>query len=456
MKNLSSLTLCLITALCSGCTNVLKSDYRVPEVNYPINWTKGDLDGNPAPFDWKEFNDPHLDNWLHQVMTNNNDMAIAAMRVYRARLDAERTGITNTPALKGSLGVDGKKQLNNSSGMTKSGSFSLNTSYELELWGKIARQRDVAEWAVHASEEDFRSARLTLLAEASNNYWRIGFVNQQIAILQQSIDYAKETLRLAEIRYRAGSTSLQDVIDAQQNLLTQENQLTGLQRERSQVLNKQAVLLGTVPGCLIVEPTTLPKGSLPKVNANIPARVLMRRPDISSKEWQLREALATVDIKRSEYYPTFNLTGALGTSSTSLLSLLHNPVGSVGANLTLPFLEWRQRDIEVKIARNDYEQRVLEFKQLLYKAMSSIEDALSLRNQLMVQEARLRDELELARKSEWLNKVRYQQGAVRISFWLDAQEKRRQVEFRMNENRFNQLQNLAKIYLEFGGTSTFP
>ncbi|MCP0771775.1 TolC family protein, partial [Salmonella enterica subsp. enterica serovar Montevideo] len=150
--------------------------------------------------------------------------AIAAMRVYRARLDAERTGITNTPALKGSLGVDGKKQLNNSSGMTKSGSFSLNTSYELELWGKIARQRDVAEWAVHASEEDFRSARLTLLAEASNNYWRIGFVNQQIAILQQSIDYAKETLRLAEIRYRAGSTSLQDVIDAQQNLLTQENQ----------------------------------------------------------------------------------------------------------------------------------------------------------------------------------------------------------------------------------------
>ncbi|EME3378692.1 efflux transporter outer membrane subunit [Salmonella enterica] len=456
MKNLSSLTLCLITALCSGCTNVLKSDYRVPEVNYPINWTKGDLDGNPAPFDWKEFNDPHLDNWLHQVMTNNNDMAIAAMRVYRARLDAERTGITNTPALKGSLGVDGKKQLNNSSGMTKSGSFSLNTSYELELWGKIARQRDVAEWAVHASEEDFRSARLTLLAEASNNYWRIGFVNQQIAILQQSIDHAKETLRLAEIRYRAGSTSLQDVIDAQQNLLTQENQLTGLQRERSQVLNKQAVLLGTVPGCLIVEPTTLPKGSLPKVNANIPARVLMRRPDISAKEWQLREALATVDIKRSEYYPTFNLTGALGTSSTSLLSLLHNPVGSVGANLTLPFLEWRQRDIEVKIARNDYEQRVLEFKQLLYKAMSSIEDALSLRNQLMVQEARLRDELELARKSEWLNKVRYQQGAVRISFWLDAQEKRRQVEFRMNENRFNQLQNLAKIYLEFGGTSTFP
>ncbi|MCW7081114.1 TolC family protein [Escherichia coli] len=98
-----------------------------------------------------------------------------------------------------------------------------------------------------------------LLSEASNNYWRIGFVNQQITTLQQSIDYAKETLRLAEVRYRAGNISSLDVIDAQQNLLTQENQLTGLQREHSQLLNQQAVLLGTVPGCQIVEPTTLPK-----------------------------------------------------------------------------------------------------------------------------------------------------------------------------------------------------
>lgn len=249
-------------------------------------------------------------------------------------------------------------------------------------------------------------------------------MNQQIAVLLQSIDYAKETLRLARARYRAGAFA--------------------------------AVLLGAAPGNPIVEPTTLPKGNLPKVNTNIPASVLMHRPDISAKEWRVREALATADIKRTEYYPAFSLTGALGTSSTSLLTFLHNPVGSAEANLTLPFLEWRQQGVEIKIARNDYEQRVLEFKQLLYKSMSSIEDELSLRNQLLAQETRLREGLELARKSVRLNEVRYRQGAARISFWLDVQEKRRQAELRLDENRFNQLQNLAKIYLEFGDSSTFP
>lgn len=456
MKILSFLTLSLVAALSTGCANMLKSDYHAPEVGYPHNWYQDDTVGDTAPFDWEAFNDPLLDSWLRQVMGSNNDVAVAVLRVYRARLEAERIGLTNDPGLKGSLGVEGNTQLDNTSGWIKSSSFSLNTSYEMDLWGKMARQHDAAEWASHATEEDLRSARLTLLSEASNNYWRIGYVNQQIEVLQQSIDCAKETVRLADVRYRAGGASLLDVVSAQQSVLTQENRLIELQRERLQELNQQAVLLGAAPGSSVVEPTRLPKGVMPQISARIPAFVLRHRPDISSKEWRVREALATVDIKRTEYYPTFSLTGAAGTSSSSLLTFLHNPVGSVGASLSLPFLEWRQRGVEVKIARNDYEQRVLEFKQLLFKAMSSIEDELSIRNQLLKQELRLREGLELARKSERLNEVRYRQGAERISFWLDAQDKRRQAELLLADNRFNQLKNLAKIYLEFGGSVRYP
>ncbi|HEO9694263.1 TPA: TolC family protein [Klebsiella aerogenes] len=456
MKTLSPLAVCLAALLSAGCANSLESDYHAPEVKYPARWYQGAAAGETVPFDWKGFNDPRLDGWLRQVIASNNDVAGAVLRVYRARLDEERVGIANDPGLKGSLGVDGRKQLGSSAGWRRGSAANLNTSYELDLWGKIARQRDAKAWAREASEEDLRSARLTLLSDASYNYWRIGFINQQLSILQQSIDYAKETLRLANARYVAGGASYLDVADAQQGVLSQENRLTALQNERLQTLNQQAVLLGTAPGCQLVEPKTLPTGPLPQVNVNIPVNVLRHRPDISAKEWRVREALTTVDIQRTEFYPAFSLTGTLDTSSSTLITLLHNPVGTVGAGLTLPFLEWRERGVDVKIARNDYEQRVLEFKQELYKAMSSIEDALSLHHQLLEQETRLREGLELAKKSEKLNEVRYRQGAVQISFWLDAQEKRRQAELLLDENRFNLLNNLAKIYLEFGGSATFP
>ncbi|MGO2464024.1 MAG: TolC family protein, partial [Serratia proteamaculans] len=124
----------------------------------------------------------------------------------------------------------------------------------------------------------------------------------------------------------------------------------------------------------------------------------------------------------------------------------------VSAGLTLPFLEWRKMDVDIKIARSDYDLQVLEFKQALYKAMADVDDALSLRTQLMAQEKHLQASLALARKSERLNESRYRQGAVPITFWLDAQNRRRQAEQALDENRFSQYQNLAQLYLEFGGS----
>ncbi|MEL5362477.1 TolC family protein, partial [Serratia ureilytica] len=90
-------------------------------------------------------------------------------------------------------------------------------------------------------------------------------------------------------------------------------------------------------------------------------------------------------------------------------------------------------------------------KQALYKAMGDVNNALSLRTQLLAQEAQLRASLALARKSERLNEVRYRQGAVTITDWLDAQEFRRDAELNILKNRFSQYENFAVIYLTFGG-----
>lgn len=452
MKILFPLTLSLIVFFNTGCGTVLKSDYQTPQVNYPAHWQQNTNASPMVPFDWRDFHDPLLERWLQQVMTSNNDLAVAILRVYRARLEAERAGISTTPSVNAGLNISTNNNLSNPSPWTKNSSASFSTSYEVDLWGKLARQRDAAEWARQATEQDLRAARLLLLASASNNYWQIGFINQQIGVFQQSITYARETLRLVTARYNAGGASLLDVVNAERNLLAQESRLPALQREKQQALNEQALLLGAPPGNVVVEPTHLPTVPLPQINTGVPADVLSRRPDIYAKELRLREALANVDIKRVQYYPGFNLTGSLGTSSTALLEFLRNPVGSVSAGLTLPFLEWRQMSVDIKIARNDYEQRMLEFKQALYKAMVGVDDALSLRTQLMTQETYLKATLELARKSERLNEIRYRQGAIPISFWLDAQEQRRQAELALSDNRFNQYRNLMKILLEFGGS----
>ncbi|MGO2464025.1 MAG: TolC family protein, partial [Serratia proteamaculans] len=235
MKILSTLALCLAALLSTGCGNALKSEYQPVKVDYPSQWPdSSDAAATPVPFDWHDFHDPQLDRWLQQVMLANNDLAAAALRVYRAQLTAQQADIGTEPSVNATLNSQASNALANSSPWNKSSSANLGVSYEVDLWGKLARQRDAAEWASQATQQDLQSARLALLANASKNYWRIGFINQRISVSQQNIAYTRQTLQLVNARYRAGSISSLDVVDAEQNLINQESSHLALLRERQQ------------------------------------------------------------------------------------------------------------------------------------------------------------------------------------------------------------------------------
>ena len=111
---------------------------------------------------------------------------------------------------------------------------------------------------------------------------------------------------------------------------------------------------------------------VPALNAMVPASVLSNRPDLKAAEMRLRSLLVDKDI-----FPSLSLTSSLGTSSTRLLEFLKNPVASLGAGLTLPFIQWRQMKLDVKIAEAEYEQAVTEFRQSLYEALQDVANALS-------------------------------------------------------------------------------
>lgn len=452
---MKKITLYISMLISSGCGSLLNSKFESPQITYPDHWQQEEKIRNVAIFDWREFADPQLDLWLQQVTAANSDVALAVLRLYRAQLEAEQAGLNSYPSLSTSASTDisRNKSLSGASELTKteSAKATLAVSYEVDLWGKLARQRDVAGWVQQASEEDLRAAKLVLTRRAAENYWRIALINQKITVNEHSLAYAGETLRLTQSRYRAGSIAGLDVINAQQNVLNQENNLQVLRQQYQSVLNEQSVLLNAPPGKILINPQSLPDSPLPVVSPDVPVSVLGRRPDVRSAELNLRAALARVDIKRAEYYPSFSLTGSLGSSSTRLLEFLSNPLTIINAVLDLPLTDWQKRELEVDLARNSYEQQVVQFRQSLYKAMASVDDALSQRQSLIAQETRLRELLHLAQKSARINEARYRHGSVAITDWLTAQDTLRRAQLTLDENRFEQLSNLMVLWLETGG-----
>jgi NodT family efflux transporter outer membrane factor (OMF) lipoprotein len=439
----------------SGCA-VLRTPYVRPAVVEAPQWRQA----RPTPAVaadgawWRRFGDPQLDRLVDRALARNNDLAVAAINLRRAQLQA-RYAVIN-PVVNGTVTTDSSTTLRGRDASSRTHSASLLASYEVDLFGALASQKDAATWEARASAQDLESARLSLIAATVDDYFLVGYLNDRIVQAQQSVAYAGKALDLVTIQARAGAASSLEVAEAARNLSSQQAGLHDLIQQRVEARNTLDLLLNAETAAPGDELQRLPQGTAPTVDAGLPASLLARRPDLRATELRLREKLANVDQARLDFYPALSLTGSLGSTSATLGNLMRNPVGTLGAQIALPFLQFDQLKLSVGVSRANYEAAAVQFRQTLYQALSDVENALSGREQLAAEGLALEESLKNARTVERLDEVRYRAGSIPLQIWLDAQETRRQAENALAQNRLNRIQNYVTLCKALGGDSTRP
>lgn len=311
---------------------------------------------------------------------------------------------------------------------------------------------DLQRWEALATEQDRESAVLATIGTTASLYWQAAFLNQRIALGEQSIAYAERTLALVRVQYGAGAVSSLELLEAQRTVAAQRATQTSLRQQQVENDNALAILFDGPPHAMPGMLAQLPTQPLPKLAVDVPAVVLAQRPDLRAAEQRLRKALLQVDVTRGSYYPQFSLTGNLGTGSDSLRNALNNPVASLGLGLALPFVQWQQMQLNVKISQADYDTAIVGFRQTMYGALRDVENALSARTQYAQAAVLLEESLEAARRVERLYEIRYRTGSVALNIFLDAQDKRRTAEIALANNRLDSLNNQMTLYLALGGS----
>jgi len=451
------LTLAAALAL-SGCAT--HNAYEQPTVQVPGAWQQGQGQGQgqgaalaaPASLSpwWPALQDPVLTQLIDDALARNNNLAQAAIKVRRAQLVAGQAASDRLPGIS-VRGSTNASQAIDGGTTTRSHSLSASASWEVDLWNRLGSLRDAAEWEAQATEQDRQAAAMALVGTVASQYWQVVYLNQRVAASEQSIANARQTLKLVQGQYSVGSVSGLEVAQATQALASQEAAHTQWLQQRVQARNALAILFDGPPGVALNETMRLPEGALPAVAAGLPASLLTRRPDLRASELRLRKSLASVDATRASFYPSLTLTGSVGGSSSALSDVLRDPIGTLGAGLLLPFVQWRDMGRSVAISEADHEIAVHGYRQTWYEALADVENALSARVQYEDQGARLDEALQAAQKSERLAEARYRAGATALKTWLDAQETRRQAENSLAQNRLNRLNALATLYHSLGG-----
>ena len=448
----------------AGCGGLLETPYEAPQSEMPQGWWQeappepppaggggGTLDIAGPDAWWLAFDDPVLTALIEKALERNNDLAAAAIKVRRARLQAGLSERSLWPSLSASGTESISRNLRGNTKPTRSYSLTGSVAYEVDLWGKLSREVDADRWEAAATELDRDSTALSLTTTTATLYWQILYYRERLALARDSIAYTQNTLDLARVRRESGATSALEVLEAEQSVLTQQSQVTQLEQSLVESETALAVLFDGPPAETDLSGTKMPRRQMPEVAAGLPSGLLARRPDIRAAELRLRESLATVDATRASYLPTFSLTGSAGTSSVTLKEVLSTPVTTLGMTLALPFLNWNEMRYNIKISQADYEQAVVEYRQSLYEALAEVENALSARRTYASQATSLIQALRTAIEVERIYEDRYDAGAATMQDWLDAQEKRRSLQESLAENRFNRLQAQVTLVKALGG-----
>jgi NodT family efflux transporter outer membrane factor (OMF) lipoprotein len=449
MKNIPR---CIFLAGCmllSACTS-LPIPGKDPEIQIPERWATPTTNAIETPETWwKNFGDPRLDALIEQALRRNNDFATATIRVRRAQLQAAQVDTNLTPNVAVGANASRSRTFNPSANFDSSG-VSGSLSFELDFWGKLASQRAASRLEAKASEADCRAFAISLLGTATQLYWQLAYLNKLLALSAADIAYAEQTLALTRSRYTAGAISGLNMAQAELNLSTQEAALTQVVQQQTETRHALALLLNYPPETNVVEPAELESALLPEIAAGLPADILASRPDLHSAEFRLRATLANIDYTRAYFYPSFSLTGSVGTTSTALFNFVQNPVATLGVGLTLPFIQWNTTQLAIRVSETQHEEAVINYRQRLYTALAEVEGGLSARTQLRAAAAKLKQSMEQAQRAEAIAQTRFKSGSTDVQLWLDAQARLRSVERSVVLNRLNQLNNQATLYRALG------
>ncbi len=400
-KNLRLLSLSLLSLLLSACGSrglltTVGPDYQTAPLKTAANWQATQRVGNNLPVAhqgepadlnrwWDRFQDPVLSRFLAAAQQESASVADARARIEKARANLVGADAALLPTIDSSLGA---KRSSSSFGgapfVWNQFPSGLQSSWEIDLFGGLARQQEAARSQLESRNAAWHDARVAVAVEVANAYLGYRYCEGQVQIVQADTESRRESARLSEIAGQAGFRAPGDVAlanasasDGIRALLQQQAQC---ERSIKGLVAMTALEETEVRKILTETPERVAK--LPSPPAfridSLPARVLLQRPDVAAAERDVAEASANIGVEQAKRFPKLSLSGNITPTLQNIngSAFLLAQTWAIGPTLSLPLFDAGRRAADVEAARAQYKATESNFRSKVRTAVKEVEDAL--------------------------------------------------------------------------------
>ena len=345
----------------TGCSS-LNTALSIPEKTLPDTFTQT-VDKNEgvtvASVNWREyFTDNNLQNLLDEAVKNNPDLQMALQRIEISRSSIKLANGALLPQV--SLNVGGSVRRfglytmdgagNSTTQITPGQTIPTNlpdmylgmqSSWEIDIWEKLRHQRESAISTYLASVEGTNFVISTLVADVASYYTELLALDNELALVQQTITKQQEALEVIQLQKEVGRANELAVQQFHAQLLNTKILEKNIQQQVIEVENKINFLLGSYPKPIKRNKDVFAHELPVQIASGFPSQLLANRPDIREAEFKIQATQFDLQAAKAAFYPNFTITASLGFQAFNPEFLFSSPASiaySVFGTLVAPII----------------------------------------------------------------------------------------------------------------------
>ena len=448
---------------------MLGPDFQTPEVPWLDQWqsTLYGQAGSPEQrlavdlrFWWLLFDDAALTRLIELARQENFSLRIAGLRILesRAQLGIASSGLypqlqqlggaidyVNTHRRGGALPNDEQSLVSYQTG--------FNLGWELDFWGRFRRGIESADAAFFASIANQQDVQALISAQVADLYFAYRTTELRIRIARDNAAIQKRSYEITQRIYKSGEQSELDLQQAKTQYLATLATIPDLQITLNKTRNALCSLLGRPPADLpeLAGQTEKLPNIEPLVISDIPARLLMRRPDVRAAAWQIGAQSAQIGIAEADFYPSISLSGSIGWTGYSDSDRADTTSLAVGPGFSWNIFDYGRIENNVRVQDARLQQLIEQYQDVVVQAAREIDDAAISVVKFAEQHTVLRESASAARRALELANTRYREGYADFQRVLDAQRSLFSQEERELVNQGSQISAVIALYKSLGG-----
>ena len=219
MRGFRAVPIAAVAALSTGCVTALPVERPAIQVPVPPAWTAADAVGGEIDPDWwTDFGDDELSAAIGTVLERNLDLRAAAARLELAAADARVAAAALQPQVQASYTGSRRKQ--NFVGFPIPGAedrvlstvftnqgISLDTTWEVDLWGRLRTSEQAALADLQRSAADLRGAQLSIAGQTAKAWFASAEAQQQVLLSEATVESFGESVDRVAGSVRIGGSA---------------------------------------------------------------------------------------------------------------------------------------------------------------------------------------------------------------------------------------------------------